>query len=217
MGGIRSADDESWSSFTELALLSWAPQGLPALGSAHQLQCLTTLFNLAEGLRAHAGWMDRFVLARAPRALNLEQVEAWLTHELTPLIEPDADVRWHGSWSARWVDCTPFAPDFLPGRMQLITPTVVSVADRRHPGRALALHVGPGGDHTLLGEGPTHPDPFDAQALPTVELAPGRVTVGDQQLALPAVQSPREAIAVPSGVVVVSAEDSQRLWLLAVG
>ena len=104
--------------------------------------------------------------------------------------------------------------DFLPGEMHLAAPRVVCVADRRDPDHRLGLLLGHGGQSRWLGPVPAMA-PYDEDGpKPAAKVSGGEARVGSHQVDLPLLGEAHRVASARAGFVVVSAVDSQRLWIV---
>lgn len=196
----------------DVLLRSVVPEQLGAASPEERLHQLALVWNLGEGASEHV-WVDRFLARQMTPDVELDSLAEWCEDALSSVYEEPAQAAWRGPFQVRWVDLSTVSPRFLPGALSLVAPAWVQVRDRRTD-EAVMLHLAPGGDHEILGVGPVVGG-MAWTASPPVDVRPHQVTVARQPISLPTLSAPRAALAAPVGVVVVTAEDSQRVWLLS--
>ncbi|QDG52285.1 hypothetical protein FIV42_16525 [Persicimonas caeni] len=189
------------------------PARLPELAPDRRLEVLVDTWNICEGLLDKPAWMDAYVRSCATDFEAAEHLSGWLTQCLQPVLEPDRPQSWEGPLALDILEPARFDANFLPGEMHLLTPSVVYVADRLRDDVGLAVFVRRGGPVRVLGhtevEGRYHP----SDETPQPELSDSRLRVGRHDLALPYLSHPHNQLVSDAGFVVVSAVDSQRLWV----
>jgi hypothetical protein len=210
-----SAAAEASTSLLALCFCRLIPDGLAQIPTSEQLPLMVRLWNLGEGLRLEAAWLDRYIAGATSRITDLLQVEETLVEILEPALAGGGSAEWSGPFSVSVLDTRAITPDFLPGRMHLAAPSLVCVHDRRVADRQLGVLLRPEQESRLtdlvdcLGE-----VAITGARLPEVALLDRAVRIARTQVALPFVRQPRGHATAPSGFVVVSAVDSQRLWVV---
>jgi len=213
-------EDDLREAMEEHSLQSWllgalVPGGLYALPAARQLPALARAWNLLEGLeRDQPAWVVRYVLSRLREDLeSIEELEDFLALALEPVLTPPKPARFKGPFAVAVVDAREAVDGLLPGELYLAAPGVMCVADRRDPGLCTALFLRRGEATALMGRVPRLP-PYEERAVAGVEVGPGAVTVRGARVPLPRLAHPHSHAASAAGFVVVSALDSQRLWVV---
>ncbi|MGB1276897.1 MAG: hypothetical protein ACPG77_14220 [Nannocystaceae bacterium] len=180
------------------------------------LRRLVELWNLGEGVHNEGRWLDLAVGQRMPPIEELSRVEPNLDQVLEELFRLGADPKWKRN-PHRVLDLRPTCDRFLPGRMHQLAPRIVCVHDRREDDLCVGLSLAPGSS-TLLGRidcGPTFEDPRSAPEITLINQCV--VKIGGKATLAPFLGNLHTSLTVPAGFVIVSASDSQRLWVLGNG
>ncbi len=181
-----------------------------------RIALMTRLWNLGEGLCEGPAWLCRHATREladvAPE--DLDSVAELLVDILEPALEPRPPARFTGPFEVAVLDLAEVDESFLPGDMHLAAPAVVCVHDRRRPGASAGAFLRSGRASTALPPGPCLGDFAATTGVPAVRVAPGEALVGTGRAPLPLLGRARSFLAVASGFVVVSAVDSQRLWVV---
>lgn len=174
-----------------------------------------TAWNLAEGARREALWMEHYLLARMHEVSDPLLLEQTVRELLEPALEPQREATWTGPFTVTVVPLSPPLPGFLPGELSMLTPSLVRIADRR---RALSVGVllSPGGQSTCIGQmdGASMVEPAPVHSVP-VSWGADRVTVAGTTVALPLMAcEPLHTLTLASGYVLAVLPNSQRLWVV---
>lgn len=172
-------------------------------------------WNIAAGARAQAGWIDQYLLANLHEFENPMRLKETAAELLRPVLEETPAARWNGPGTVTVISLNNVVADFLPGRMTAVTPRLVCIADRRRDVR-LGMLLMPDGASRCLGtmRGDNAGMPDDA-SLPPIRWTAADVSIGDLRVALPLAGSlPQETLALPSGFLLASLPNSQRLWVI---
>jgi hypothetical protein len=217
-GYLRPGAGYLYESLSTQNLLGWClarlvPDALSKVPSGERLAALAALWNLCEGLLDEPEWVQRYVLSRAEEIDALDELEALLLDALEVAFAPATPARWSGALTVSTLDTRDAHDHFLPGEMYLAAPRVLCVADRRDPETHTAVFLERGGCRVMgpTGRLPPYEDPA---ALPELRAGPHRLRLGDREVDLPLLSRPYRAAACAAGFAVVSAEDSQRLWVV---
>jgi hypothetical protein len=196
-------------------LLEVIPQRLPACAADRQLGLLAQIWNLGEGLLRQPPWMARIASALLPEVDNLEHLGPALAEKLEPLLSPPRSSSFAGPFAVQMLDLREVDDDFLPGAMHAATPTVICVHDRVRRGRYGAVALAARGGCRSLGTTPCLADePAEIRDPIDVQIGDGRARIASHDVALPTVHAESAHLTLASGFVVVSAVDSQRLWIV---
>jgi hypothetical protein len=172
-------------------------------------------WNIAAGARVQAGWIDQYLLANLHEFENPMRLKEKAAELLRPVLEDTPAARWNGPCTVAVINLSGSIADFLPGAMTAITPRLVSIADRRHAHR-LGILLLPNGASRCLG--PMRNDGSgqqDEANLPPMHWSAEGVAIGDLKVPLPLTGTlPQETLALPSGYVLASLPNSQRLWVI---
>lgn len=177
---------------------------------------LVDLWNLAQGLRGEGLWLDRAVGRCLDEATMLSVVEATIAAGLEQIFSPGAEPDWT---SLRLVtaDLREVSSTFVPGRMHLLAPRVACIHDRRRDDECVGVRLDPDGCE-LLGSidcGELHED---SGALPSLDWShEGAVQIAGRLIRPPLLGQVHASLPVAAGFIVMSAIDSQWLWMVACG
>lgn len=217
-GGYLTAGYRGARTLTEAFIRDCIPQWFTRSSPDAHAKVATTAWNIAEGARNQAIWLDQYLLARLydfDDPLMLEQKAVEL---LKPVIEPPVRAKWAGPFTVTVLDLSEEASGFLPGDMAVVAPSLIRVADRRSGERvAVGVLLLPGGKSEVIGRMDDTPDVPDM--LPAVDVAltwsADNVAVGSAVVDLPLMAcKPLHTLALPSGFLVAAVQNSQRLWLV---
>jgi hypothetical protein len=200
------------------------PAWLAATPSADHGLILASLWNLAEGVRHEALWMEQYLLARLPELDDPLTLPQTVVELLRPALEPQPDVRWHGPYAVQVINLAATLPSFLPGALSMLTPSLVRVADRRHEAAVGVLLAPVQGQAapaavsatTCIGrmQGAAGGHTPRTAAVP-VSWGRDHVQVGDTRVPLPLMAcEPLHTLALASGHLLAVVASSQRLWLV---
>ncbi len=209
-----NSDGPIRSSFLEFGLLHLIPEFLHVEPPHARLDALAKIWNLGEGLLNGPAWMDRYVSAFTSELGRVGDAESFLLRVLGPALSPSEPASWEGPLQIAVLDARPAHDPFLPGDMVLAAPSVLCIRDRRAPDVHLGVLLRKGGQSRILGLFP-HLDACDEDAPgPSVQCGEKRLQVGELAIDLPHVGHPHRILTAQAGFVVVSAADSQRLWIV---
>jgi hypothetical protein len=211
LGYIRRVDRAS--TFLDECLRNIVPEYLHQVESSQRGQVLAKVWNLAEGL-AREPWLSEFVRIRLGPSVNLLTIEKQIEALLVPVLSPPRQSDWSGKFRVHVLNLRDDDDEFLPGDIYLAAPTVICVRDRRHS-VCLGLLLQRDGQTEVLGNIDALPGYSDATAAPRIEFAPNAVTIDGRRVELPLLGEFHTWAAAPTaGFVIVSAVDSQRLWVV---
>jgi hypothetical protein len=217
--GARSAPDGTDApplSLLGRVLLDAVPRRLTAYPAERRLAILADVWNLGEGLLRQPSWMGRIASALIRDLDNLEHLDETLAATLAPLITPTRQSSFSGPFTVQVIDLREIDDELLPGRMHAATATVLCVHDRVSDGLCGAVVLGEGGASRSVGTTPCLADAEGSErpAAVDVRVVEGQATVAGHAVPLPTVRAAHGHVLFPSGFVVVSAVDSQRLWIV---
>ncbi len=179
-----------------------------------QVALLTRAWNLGEGLATQPAWLNRYVAGALTVRPSLDDLEARLTEVLEPALTVRAPSTFRGPFAVTTIDATEVDELFLPGVMHLSAPAVLCVHDRKRPGVGVGVFLRPQGASSFLSLGPClGQGPSDGEAPPCAT-SEDAVRIGDTRVTLPLLAHAHRAIVTRAGYCVVSAVDSQRLWIV---
>lgn len=176
------------------------------------LHLLAQLYNLGEGLRRGAPWLDAYVASRLPPDLQLTRVDAVVGELLGAVVGPARPRPLRGSLRGDRVDLRACVDTLLPGTLTLLAPRVVCVADREEPEVQVAVYVGANSEPEVLGRVEAHGLPVESRPL---RLEHQMITLDERtRVFVPGLMAPRAWLAAPAGFLVITAEDSQSVWVV---
>jgi hypothetical protein len=207
-----------------------APWWLAATEPASHGRIIASLWNLADGARREALWMEQYLLARLGEIHDPLELPERVLELLRPALEAQPDARWQGPYGVQVINLADSLPAFLPGRISMLTPSLVRIADRRHDaavGVLLAPVQGQAGQQggavpaavseaTCIGrmQGGEAGAPVRTAAV-HVSWGRDHVQVGDTRVPLPLMAcEPLHTLALASGHLLAVVATSQRLWLV---
>ncbi len=203
------------SSLLEAFIRDKVPYWLGASNPDRHGRIAASAWNIAAGARAQAGWIDQYLLANLREFENPMRIKEKAAELLRPVLEETPAARWNGPGTVTVIALNNSAADFLPGKMTTVTPRLVCIADRRRDFRLGVLLMPDGASRCL---GPMRGDGAgmtDDDSLPPIRWTAADVSIGDLRVALPLTGSlPQETLALPSGFLLASLPNSQRLWVI---
>ena len=211
------------SALKRQGLLAWClarliPQSASQMPVDEALSAMATAWNLCEGMATLPAWMGRYVHARCAARDGLRELKDmpdFIAAALAPLLVAPPSPRWEGALSVSTLDLRDAHDHFLPGEIYPVAPSVVCVTDRRDPDAATAIFLRPDGKSELMGPTPALARwAGEGDALPAMKLAPEALALGPREVKIPTLRHPHSHALLPSGFAVVSAVDSQRVWIV---
>lgn len=203
------------SSLLEAFIRDKVPYWFGASNPDRHGKIAASAWNIAAGARAQAGWIDQYLLANLEEFENPMRLKEKAAELLRPVLEETPAAKWNGPCTVTVISLNTIVADFLPGRITAVTPRLVCIADRRRDVRLGVLLMPDGASRCL---GPMRDDGTgmaNAASLPPIQWTDDNVTIGDLQVALPLTGSlPQETLALPSGYLLASLPNSQRLWVI---
>jgi hypothetical protein len=207
------AQKTKWRSLLEYWLVFQLPLYVPSLKADARLTALVKIWNLGENILHERSWVDPYLLQKVIlETPPLSEIERHLGRWMEPLLAPQPVADWKPPFQVQVVDWRALHEDFLPGDIYLSGSSVVCVKDRRfdnlygciflheHPCTVL-LH------HKDLGREP------DQDAGVHVEFLPSEARIKTLRIPLPFVSRVHSHLTCSNGALLVTAIDSQRLWL----
>jgi hypothetical protein len=172
-------------------------------------------WNLAEGARREAPWIEQYLLARAGELDDPLVLEQKVLELLRPALEPKRAASWMGPFTVTVVDMSQPLPGFLPGELSVLTPSLIRIADRRRRA-SVGVLLAAGGQSACIGpmEGESAAAPLPAPGV-AVAWAGDRVTVAGTTVALPLMAGePLHTLALGNGYLIAVVRNSQRVWVV---
>jgi hypothetical protein len=213
--GYIAGDDGAPRTLMECFLCRLMPTWFAASPPKSHAQIAATAWNLAEGARREAAWMEQYLLARAGEFRDPMALEQKALDLLKPVLEPQRDAAWRGPFEVTVVDIAMHAENFLPGEISMVTPSLIRVGDRRHrTAVGVLLTRGSPGCIGRMSGAPEAAVPAAAPAV-SVTWAPDRVTVADAVVPLPLMAcAPLHSLTLANGFLLAVVQNSQRLWVV---
>lgn len=203
-----------WRSLLEYWLVLAIPRGLPGVNPNERVPLLGKLWNLGENILHDKPWIGPYVLKRSVEShYSLLEVEKLLAEWISPLLKSPAPARWQPPFEVRVIDGRVVRDDFIPGEMHFSAPFVACVRDRRfsdvfggvflhEPDTPLISH------HADLGTHKTEPPAI------TIEKGVSEMSVNGHRVPLPHLGQIHSQLLFPGGIVLLTAVDSQKIWLI---
>jgi hypothetical protein len=174
-----------------------------------------TAWNLAEGARREAVWMEQYLLARVHELGEPLLLEQKTRELLEPALEPQRDAFWKGPFTVTVINPAQQLQGFLPGELSMLTPSLIRIADRRRS-VSVGVLLAPKGQSACIGR---MDGTAAAVASPNTRVgvtwASDRVTVAGVTVALPLMAcEPLHTLTLPSGYLLAVVANSQRVWVV---
>ncbi|MEQ8785346.1 MAG: hypothetical protein RIC55_03570 [Pirellulaceae bacterium] len=190
------------------------PNKLGDIPRGERGEVLRKVWNLGEGLAREPQWLNQYAIARCDWSTALSSLDRHLAEMLAPVLSPLPPASWNGAYRLHRIDLRPHADAFVPGRLYLASPAVLCIENRLNSHETLAMLLQKSGGSEVLGPVAPLPEHREAFEPPAIKTTPDALSIHGSQVDVPLLGSPRDVLAVASGFVVVSADDSQRLWLV---
>lgn len=201
-----------WPNLLCYLLLNIGAWALPR--SKRPMEALVEVWNLGEGLLAEPTWLNRYVVARAGGLWHFDGLQGWLQEVLEPVVMPPPPPRWVGPFQVTCLDLGDTDDMFLPGAMHLAAPSVVCVQHREDPDTFVSILLRRQGQSHVIGETPDLGRYEGELAAAEVRPEVDAVQIGAERVAVGLLGGVPEALVAASGFVVLSATDSQFLWVV---
>lgn len=207
-------DHVSAPTFLAHCLWTVVPYQLGKVPREKRAEVLRRVWNLGEGLAHEPLWLNQYVITRTDWSTDLETIDQHLAMILQPVVAPLPPADWTGKFQLHILNLRQQADSFVPGRMYLASPAVLCIEDRVNSMESLAILLQKSGKSEVLGTVGRLPDYVETFDAPSIQAMPDEISINGQKVAAPLIASPRQTVCVASGFVIVSADDSQRLWLV---
>lgn len=206
-----SRSNDGWSSFLEFLFLKIIPRDLSKADPESQLRTLVRLWNVLEKLESENACARLKALTECQRFKTLDTLDDFLFEILDAAFGIKTST-WRSPFRVTPLNTKEVDAAFLPGAMHLAAPGVVCIHDRIRPTDhvALFLHRTPQlvCHNACLGQ-------FEADDTPVeVRFTSNGMRVNSQKIPISGLRAVHSHLICPSGAVLVSAVDSQRLWLV---
>ncbi len=184
-----------------------------AVGAAH---LLARAWNIGEGAQRGPHWIDPYLaVSFRDLALDLNHLADSVVEALERVTTVPVPPSWQ-AFSTSSLDLSLARADFVPGTMHAVAAGLLCVHDRKHPQSGVVVAVDHGDRSRVIGPSPCLGDASDPEVggdLPDIDVDDGVALVGGVAVAVP-VRRGYWSACLRRGFAVVSAVDSQRLWLL---
>lgn len=177
-------------------------------------EALRNVWNLGEGLAREPQWLNQYAITRTEWTTDLCALDQHLADILTPVLSPQPAATWQGMLQLKVLNLREMDDAFVPGKMYLASPAVLCVENRMSPENTLAVLLQKAGTSTVLGSVGRLPEHVESFSLPSIDAQADAILVDGRRIDAPLIVSPRQTLCVAAGFVVVSADDSQRLWVV---
>jgi|GEM_PF-1360192 len=219
-GSFRELCQQNFLTYCFCQLL---PENVPSDLKKHQ-ELIVQLWNICENLLSEPVWMERYIVSQQEQCTQPQKIKDFLQKILQPVMTSEKPASWQGPFFVSTLDIRDVAPQFIPGKMYLINPRVLCIQDRRHPevymGVLLQHKRKKRDDCQCLLMGPTTYLGKEQGAEPSLfpTFAPGKVELFSKTtthtIDLPYLEEHHSYAISAQGFLVVSAVDSQKLWIV---
>lgn len=214
-GWLRPIQPDGTShTFLAYSLTALVPYQLGRVARNERGEALRRVWNLGEGLAREPQWLNQYAIARTEWGSEIGTLDRHLAEILAPVLSPQPAATWRGTQQLHILNLRESRDEFVPGRMYLASPAVLCVEDRMTAGETIAILLQKPGKSEILGPVTRLPEYAESFSQPSIRTEADSIAINGQSVAAPLLSSPRQAVCVSSGFVVVSADDSQRLWLV---
>lgn len=202
------------STFLEHCLGHLVPYRLGTVPQKKRGAVLQQIWNIGEGMAQEPQWLNHFAIARTDWAADLESLDRHLTEVLAPVLSPPPPAEWSGRFRLQVLNLRHHAEEFVPGRMYLASPAILCLEDRCDSEETLAILLQKSVQSEVLGRVNRLPPHKEHAELPSIEATADAIVIAGRKVDAPLISSPRETLCIAGGFVAVTADDSQRLWLV---
>lgn len=209
---VQGCRTDSATSVLEHCLAVVVPTQLCNFSAEQQVGLLAKTWNICEGLDNQPRWVGQYVLSRISELPSLDELSEFLINILEPVLSP-RKAEWQGSLQMQCLDPCEIDDEFLPGEMYFAAPTVLCVEDRIRPIQ-LGILLQENGQSRWLGPVEKLPSIDQAGDLPNLTFADQKVSIGNRELDVPYLDSVHQKACSAAGFAVVTATNSQRVWVV---
>jgi hypothetical protein len=202
------------TTFLAHCLATVVPNRLRNVPRPRRSEVLRNVWNLGEGLAREPQWLNQYAITRTGWSADLCKLDQHLADILTPVVSPQPAATWQGRLQLQVLNLRELDDAFVPGRMYLASPAVLCVENRMPPKNTLAVLLQKGGTSTALGSVGPLPEYVETFAPPSIDATVDAITINGRSIEAPLIAAPRQTLCIAAGFLVVSADDSQRLWLV---
>ena len=206
--------DAPASNFLSFYISHYVPYQLTQLDRADRTEFLQLVWNIGEGMAKEPQWLNQFVIAKTDWSVEGHNLADHITKILEPVLSPPAPATWEGTPQLHQLELKRWLPGFLPGRMYLCSPNVLCIEDRINPPETLGVFLQKGKEPEILGSIGKLPEYVESFDQPSIRANPNSILVNQREVEAKWIQHPREPFCMQSGFVAVTADDSQKLWLV---
>ena len=187
-------------------VVSFLPRHLAAMNTNR----LVELWNIAEGIRGYAPWLDSLIAPALLRLRDPKEVEAFVVKTME-FVYQDGSPGWEKyPLLTQVVNLSEYDERFFPGTLRFVTHRVLAVCDRREE-RELAVAIFP--DEIWVASAEPLPEKGPNPSPIPLVLNSEEVRIGEISSAFPGLNTWQHVVASPCGFVVGTCVDSQMLWV----
>lgn len=192
------------------------PYQLRHIEIAKRADALSIVWNLGEGMAHEAPWLNQYAISQTPSSTSIDTLQQHLEAVLEPVLTQPETVAWSGSYHLNVIHLREISDGFLPGRLFLASPAVLCIENELDDDETIGILLRRPQQYKVLGNVGRLPEHIESFAPPSVELLADAIKINETSVAAELLSSPFRSLATATGFVAVSAEDSQRLWLVEV-
>lgn len=200
--------------FLAHCLTTIVPHRLRNVPRPERSEVLRSVWNLSEGLARQPQWLNQYAIARTNWSIDLRKLDRHLADILAPVISPQPAATWQAGMQLQVLNLRDKDDAFVPGKMYLASPAVLCVENRIAPTKTLAVLLQKPGKSTVLGSVGRLPEHVESFAPPSIDAQADAILINGRRIDAPLIAAPRQALCAAAGFVIVSVDDSQRLWLV---
>lgn len=216
-GWLKTINWETPSpTFLAHCLSRLVPYQLRKVPVEERADVLRNVWNLGEGMAREPQWLNQYAITQTNWSTDITKLQEHLETILEPVLSQTKNATWKGKYNLNVINLRNVSDGFLPGRMFLASPAVLCVENEldqeetigillRHPSECKVLGI--------VGKLPEHSESFTP---PSIELSSDAILINGIPISAPFLSAPHRSLCAATGFVAVTAEDSQRLWLVEV-
>ena len=175
---------------------------------------LRDVWNLGEGMAQEPPWLNQYAITQTDWSTEITRLPEHLETILQPVLSQPENAAWNGKYNLVLINLREVSDCFLSGRMFLASPTVLCIENDLDTGETIGILLRRGQENKVLGTVGKLPEHVESFTPPTIELTSDAIVINGTSVAAPLISSPNRSLCAATGFVAVSAEDSQRLWLV---
>lgn len=216
-GWLRTISWETPSStFLAHCLARLVPNQLGNVAVAKRADVLRDVWNLGEGMAQEPQWLNQYAITQTNWSTKISRLQEHLEAILEPVLSQPENADWTGAYNVNVIHLREVSEGFLPGRMFLASPAVLCIENEFNNEETIGILLRRHQESEILGPIGKLPEHVESFTPPLIKLTPNAIVIGGTSVPTPLISSPRSSICAAIGVVAVSAEDSQRVWMVKV-